>query len=153
MRMPLKYLLIFLPFIAFAACKKSGSSKPGLKLKSIGPTVVSRTDLFQVDLGFTNSDNDVNDTLVMIRHVLNLKQQGTGNEFLNDTFSIPSYPGTQKGEFQLTFARINNSGYFLLEDPVSSPDNDTAVFNFVIKNSHGLSSDTVKSGTIIILYQ
>jgi hypothetical protein len=151
MKMPLKYLFISLVLFAFFACKKSGSSRPGLNLKSIGPNVVSRDDLFQIDLGFTNSDNDVNDTLYMIRHVLNLKQQGLSTEFIVDSFSIPSYPGSNKGNFQLTFARRNGLGYPYLQDPASADENDTATFSFVIKNTHGLSSDTARSGKIVIL--
>ncbi|HVM89816.1 MAG TPA: hypothetical protein VMT76_16640 [Puia sp.] len=148
--MPLRYFFILFMLVVIGSCKKTGTAKPGLKLISISPTEYSRNDLFQIDLQFTNGDNDVNDTLYMLRHVLNLNQQGLSTEFTVDSFPIPTYPGTHKGDLQLNFIRQLTGTYTYYYDPATN-QNDTAVFSFVIKNSHGLASDTVRSGQIVIL--
>ncbi|MBS1669190.1 MAG: hypothetical protein JST58_17585 [Bacteroidetes bacterium] len=150
--MKLRYLLLAI-LVTAIACTKSGGGKPQIKLKSIGPDVISRSDLFSIDLGFTNLTGNGNDTLIVIKHVLNLNQRGSVNEFQADSFAIPNFTSSNNaGDLQLTFARQLINGYAYLADPATA-QNDTAIFNFVAKVFPNITSDTVKSGKIVILSQ
>jgi len=151
--MKLRYFLIATIMITIFSCKKNSSDVPTIKLKSIGPSVVSRSDLFQIDIGFSGLNGSSNDTLIMQKHVLNQNQQGLSTEFSLDSFAIPNFSGTYNGDFQLTFARQVNNYYPLLPDPATA-QNDTSIFSFVVvKRSQNSVSDTVHSGIIVILSQ
>jgi hypothetical protein len=146
--------LLFLAFCAAAlACNKS-NVQTGIVIRSIGPSVVSRTDLLRIDLAFTDKNDKGLDSVYLFMHVVNQNQRGTSNEFKQLKFEIPAYPSTVKGDLQITFARQQGvTNYPLYPDPATA-QNDTTLFSFSIKDAQNHMSDTVASNkTIVILSQ
>ncbi len=150
----MRYFLVPALLIAAIACSKDKfTSKPQITLKSIGPDSVGRTDIFSVDLAFTDKEGDIHDSLFMHMHIINLNQQGLPSEFQDYGFPIPFYPNKTQGDFQLNFARQIGSQYVLLPDPVTN-QNDTVIFSFNVRDSRNNMSDTVTaSNPIVILNQ
>jgi hypothetical protein len=149
--MKMRYFLVPALLIAMIACSKDKyQTKPQITIKSIGPDSVARTDIFTVDLNFTDKEGDIHDSLFMHMHVLNLNQQGTATEFRDFGFPIPTFPDKTKGEFQLNFARQIGTNYALLPDP-STNENDTVTFSFNVRDSKNNMSDTVTANKQIVI--
>lgn len=149
----MKILLSIASFflLALVSCNKNKfTTKPQITIVSIGPDSVSRNDLFQVDLHFTDKEGDIHDSLYIHGHVLNQNQQGNASEFQEYFYAIPEYPDHTQGDFQLTFSRQLNSNYALLLDPLTD-QSDTILYSFNVKDSKGNLSDTAKAPKPIII--
>jgi hypothetical protein len=137
--------------LALVSCSKNKyTTKPQITIVSIGPDSVSISDIFKVDLHFTDKEGDIHDSLYMHGHVLNQKQQGNATEFQEYSYTIPDYPDKIQGDFQLMFSRQLNSTLPLLIDP-QTEESDTILYSFNVKDSKGNLSDTVKAGKPIII--
>jgi hypothetical protein len=152
--MKLSRVLVPVLLLAIVSCSKSNDGKPAIKITSIGPGVVSRSDIFTVNFDFTEEGNSVIDSFFIIEHRLNAKQAGTVNEYNYISYTVPTYQSVSKGQFSLSFARVNppptNYGY--LPDPPSfAGENDTARFSFYIKDSKNKTSDTVTASSNVII--
>jgi len=149
--MKVPYLLLAVLLTGLVSCSKNKfTTTPQISIKSIGPNVVGRNDIFKVDLAFTDKQGDVHDSLFMFMHIINQNQKGLSTEFKSFGFNIPSYPDKTQGDFELTFARNLDYGYALLPDPATS-QNDTVIFSFSVRDSGMHMSDTVAAGSPIVI--
>ncbi|MBS1915417.1 MAG: hypothetical protein JST87_04015 [Bacteroidetes bacterium] len=148
------YILVPVFLLALISCSKNNDGKPTIKLTSIGPGVVSRSDIFSVNFDFTEEGSSVIDSFFIIEHRLNAKQAGTVNEFVYLSYPVPPYTSVNKGQFSLSFVRYTpgptNYGY-LPDPPQFAGENDTSRFSFYIKDSRNKTSDTVTASSNVII--
>lgn len=137
----------YLPFLVLVvivlACNKDKyQTKPTIKVKSVnGSEFLSSQDIL-INLEFTDKEGDLgNGLLTYYRNRLNV--YWPPNNDLADTafYTIPDFPKTTKGEFQL----LIQAG-FLNENP---DHNDTVEFKIFVRDAAGNVSDTITTPTFV----
>lgn len=145
----MKSLIILIPaflLVVVSCSKSSSSSKPKITIKSI-TTVVPVGGSFDAKLNFSTSGGNLSGgQFIAIRNRLNqipLPPNTGGPDTVSVT--IPSFPDQNKGEFEyhLEFSALHQSDV----------ENDTIVFKFAAISRDKVSSDTIVSPQIVILYQ
>ncbi len=140
-------LIISLIVLGVSCSKSNNSSKPTLTIKSINTTVPVGGSLL-VNLEFNSKASDLGQgTFVAIRNRLNQRPL-LGASVSPDTVTgpIPQFPDQQKGEFQFS---LDWATYLHQSDL----ENDTIVFKFAAIDRKGISSDTIVSPKIVVIYQ
>jgi hypothetical protein len=139
--------LLITATLAIVSCSKSGSgSKPTLKLQSINTTVQVGGNLNAL-FSFSTSSADLSQgTFVAIRNRLNQIPLPPGTQN-TDTLTgvVPQFPSVTKGQFQYSLP------YSYLHE--SDVENDTIVFKFAVVDPAGISSDTLTTPQIVVLFQ
>jgi hypothetical protein len=136
-------LLVFM----FSACNKDKfNTTPSLKYESENTTTVVPGSQLSFKLSFTDAEGDLTDSLIVDKIVENCP---VGS--FTQPYPLPSFPTTknQKGEIVVTLL-YNVNGLNTIGSPQCPPQNDTAVFKFVLKDKAQHRSDTVSSPKIII---
>ena len=141
MRYPVLFSIVFLAF--FSSCKKDKfATKPSLKFESVNTTNLSQGQSLTFNLSFTDAEGDLTDAIYITEFVPNCNKSG----FDSVRYALPPFPTgkNQKGDIIVTF------GYNDVP-PKCFPQNDTAVFKFILKDKAQNVSDTVVSPKIVII--
>jgi len=138
--------LLIAIILLFAGCGKDKfNTTPTLKLENVNTTDLHREQLLKFNFKFTDKEGDISNS-IFVRKVV---PGCNGSEF-QQYYPVPAFPATQnqKGEIFVTFG-YNISGYADVKGPQCN-QNDTATFQFVLKDMEGNESDTITSPPIII---
>jgi hypothetical protein len=150
MRYPI-LISIFL-FVIFTSCNKDKfSTTPTLKFEKVSTKELHPGGIITFTLSFTYK-GDLNGN-IFVQELVPLCT-GNGIDSINTTYNIPSFPASQnqKGEITVTYG-YNVTGYDPIHQPQCTPNNDTAIFRFVLKDNKMHVSDTVSSPQVIIYLQ
>jgi hypothetical protein len=149
--MKIKCLLSALVLLVIVSCKKSNNGELTLKVNSVSANVIPVDADLTVTLDFT-SKGSVIDTIGMIKLRINQDQTPT----IRDTilYPVPTYPESAKGQLQLLLDY--NLDLVSAESPptVGNPpvnEPDSLVLRFFVKDAANNVSDTVNTGTIVVL--
>jgi len=145
-------MLVVIVALTILACGKDKfQTVPQLKIKSKSADVVSLNENLRVTIEYTDKQGDVDDSLIIVRQRLNVKKPLT---LAPSPYKIPTFPDTQKGEFEVNF-RYNfdlTVGLTPIPIPGSNPQQnepDTMVLKFVARDKAGNKSDTVTTNVIV----
>lgn len=131
--------------LVVASCNKNSSGNPTLSLESIN-TTVQVNDSMRVKFKFTGGSQISNGYLWSIRDRTNVNQ--LTNQSGGDTISFP-LPSFSANSGEIYFS-LPWQGYL----NETATENDTFLFKFYVQNADTtLTSDTVKSPQIVVLYQ
>ena len=139
-------ILIAIFTLIFIGCKKDKfTTAPKLTFKSSNTSVLSRGQILKFTLNFTDAEGDVDS--IFIKEI----NPKCSLNFFRDSFHLPDFPTTKKisGELFISYG-YGVSDYPSLQEPLCA-DNDTCYFQFMLKDSKQNKSDTVNSGTIVII--
>lgn len=140
----MRYTLIFSILLIFiGSCSKTKfSSTPSLSFKSVNTTQLHPQEALKFALSFTDAEGDFSDSgNIFVQKVVPNCPNSNGSQ----VFILPVFPATknQQGEINVSL-QYNNIA------PQCAPQNDTAVFRFVLKDNAKHVSDTASSPAIII---
>jgi hypothetical protein len=144
--MKFRYFVIVASLVLILSqCTKSGSGgKPSITMESI-TSVVPVGGTMQATINFTQSNGQLSQgAFIAIRTRLNqdsLPPTDVGADTL--VSQIPEFPDKNQGQFQFTL------DYSYLHQ--SDIENDTINFKFAVIDRVGNKSDTINSGTVVIL--
>lgn len=141
-----KFATICCLSILAIACSKDNQSKPSLTIESI-TQIVPPNGQMEAKIKFTQKNGKLSGgTFVAIRNRLN-QIALPPNEQPADTIPgvIPAFPDKDKGDMVFTLPWV-----VLHENDI---ENDTILFKFFVIDTDNVSSDTVVSDKIVILYQ
>jgi hypothetical protein len=145
------YLLVSVLVLALLieiGCSKGNSkTKPKLSLESIN-TVVHPGDSLRAMFKLTDGSGASNGSFVAIRNRLNQNPLPSADSIGLDTFSntLPNFnAATSEIRFALDHDFLNPSSLV--------NDNDTIIYKFFVLTPDSVSSDTIKSPQIVILYK
>jgi hypothetical protein len=149
-------ILFILLLFVIAACKKNRfQTIPQLKLKSLNTTVVPFNGSLRAIIEFTSKASSVSDTFYIKKIRLNRRVVAT----VRDSFyyKVPTYPSTQKGEFQVDLdyqtilSAINPPIIPGSVPPTREPD--TLIVKFAVKDKSNNISDTIATPQIVVIRQ
>jgi hypothetical protein len=135
----------FLTVLIVISCNKNNSSKPSFSLESIS-TPVHVNDSMRMRFKFTGGGSISNGTLWSIR----LRQNQNPPSYVPgaDTFPFP-FPTFSGNSGELYFS-LPWQGYL----NESAAENDTDIFKFyIVSGNDSLTSDTITSPQVVILFQ
>ena len=144
----------YLPFlvlvvIAFACNKDKLETRPSIKIKNINSTEVLPSEVLNITIEFADNEGDLGEgMLTYYRNRVNLRpiqNPGSNDKADVDSLRIPSFPKTQRGDFELKIP-----GEFLNEDP---DQQDSMYFKIVARDVAGNVSDTIQTPLIINVQQ
>ncbi len=140
-----KILLTVIAFGFMAACSKNAyNTTPTLKIKSLSGNVIPQNGTLTVDLQVTDKEGDVTDSLFIRKVRLNKKVRPTLRDFF--ALKIPDAPNTKDGTVRVDLDYQN-----YLVSATSPIENDTLVLKFALKDKANHVSDTVTTGTIVVI--
>jgi hypothetical protein len=136
--------LLIISTLVIVSCNKNNSGKPFLKLESIS-TTVQVNDSMRAEFKFSAGKALSNGTFWSIRTRINQLPltDSSGEDTLN--LQIPAFSASS-GE--MTFS-LPWQGYL----SETATQNDTFVFKFFVQTPDSVSSDTVTSPEVVVLYQ
>lgn len=144
--MKIRYFVIAGSLIfALSQCSKSGSGgKPTISVESI-TSVVPVGGTMQATIKFTQGNSQLSQGIfIAIRNRLNQDSLPPSDIGVDTVVSqIPEFPDKSQGEFQYTL------DYSYLHQ--SDAENDTINFKFAVIDRGGNKSDTISSGTVVVL--
>jgi hypothetical protein len=142
-----------LVLLAIWSCSKDKfEDKPNIKIKSINPTQVPLQSQMVMDLEFTDKQGDLDSVFVFKKRLNSIQKPLNNANYFN--FKLPTFPEKPKGEIQLTFRY--NEDLIAAVTPNNQPgapndkEPDTLVFNIVVKDKKGNTSDTTTTDKIVI---
>ncbi len=147
-------ILITIVSLLFLGCKKDSSgSKPQLTYKSASASVLYPGQIIQFDLSFSDDAGNASDGLLYIQKIT---PDCSLSNFI-DSVNLPTFPYAKNQLADIVLSYANGlsdatAGYKSIA-PQCTGINDTCYFRFVLKDDANHSSDTVNSGTIVILNQ
>ncbi|MDB5246620.1 MAG: hypothetical protein JWQ40_1014 [Segetibacter sp.] len=147
--MTTKILLTIFIIGVLTGCGKDGvDSRPTLKIKSVSNDIVPLNGTLSFEFDFTDLEGDVSDTLYMKKIRLNKRITPT----IRDSFKlkVPDAPSKQKGILRVELGYQN---FLITGNPPGTPENDTLLFRFVLKDKANNKSDTAISEQIVIIRQ
>jgi len=150
-----KVLIIGFVLIALFACNKNKfQTKPQISIKSISSSVVQVNEDLNVTLSYTDKEGDISDTLFIKKIRLNKTVVTTIRDSLK--YKIPDFPAYDKGEIGLALDYENNLKSAITPPPIpgsnpSKPQPDTLNIQIWIHDKAGNVSDTVSTGTVVII--
>ncbi len=140
MRYPALFSIFLFAFLL--SCKKDKfNTIPSLKFESVNTTQLHQGESIIFTLSFTDAEGDLTDTMFITKF-----EPNCSSSRFNASYPLPVFPTgkNQKGDVIVTFDYNGVS-------PKCFPQNDTAVFKFVMKDKAQNISDTVVSPTIVII--
>lgn len=144
--------LAIIVVLGILACGKDKfQTVPQLKIKSKSTDVVPFNENLSIILEYTDKEGDVDDSLIIVRQRLNIKKPLT---LAPSPYKIPTFPDTQKGEFEVNFRYTFDLTVGLIPIPIpgTNPQQnepDTMVLKFVARDKAGNKSDTVATNVIV----
>jgi hypothetical protein len=142
---PAVLLALITTTLVVVSCTKNNSGKPTLSLVSIN-TTVQANDSLRITFKFTGGATINNGLMWSIRDRINVNPATnlSGGDTVN--FQLPSFSGAS-GQIYLS---LPWQGYL----NETATENDTFLFKFFVQNADTtMTSDTVNSPQIIVLYQ
>lgn len=146
-----KLLLVVSVLVVLLACNKDKfQSTPQIKIKSVSGEIVPLGSAWSATLTFTDKEGDVDDTVFVRKVRLNKKFANT----LFDTikYKIPEFPSHSTGEITVT---LDNNVIQSANPPPSNGSGgnqpDTLKIWFAVTDKAGHKSDSVSTGTIVVL--
>jgi hypothetical protein len=139
--------LIFLFGFFLVSCSKNKyTTKPQISIKSIN-TLIHPGETLTAIIQYTSKPGDIGGGhLVAIRNRLNQDPLPPGTPSPDSSYEdIPQFPDLSKADIQFT---EDWAGY-LHESDI---ENDTINFQFAVIDRAGISSDTITTQKIIVLY-
>ena len=145
-------LLASVLMVLFACNKDKFQSTPQIKIKSISGSVIpAGSGSLTVTLSFTDKEGDVDDSIFIRKVRIN---QRTVPSTLRDTFgyAIPHFPAHSTGDISVY---LEYNSLASAENPPSVPggghESDSLKIWFKVKDEAGNKSDSVSTGTIVVL--
>jgi hypothetical protein len=142
-----KILIVFLIVTILASCKKDQyTTAPQLTFNSVNSTSLQKGNLLTFEIGFTDKEGDVQDTM-WIQRISKICPSDVSRTI---PYPIPNFTAVSylKGVFEVSYAyNLINAGYPVIGTCVASK-NDTSYFRFWIKDLAGHTSDTISSPNI-----
>lgn len=146
-----KLLLLVSVLVVLMACNKDKfQSTPQIKIKSVSSEIVPLGSGWSATLSFTDKEGDVDDTLFVRKVRLNQKFATT----LFDTikYKIPEFPSHSSGDITIY---LDNNVIQSAQPPPSNGSGgnqpDTLKIWFRVSDKAGHKSDSVSTGTIVVL--
>jgi len=140
-------ILIALVSLSFLGCTKDKfSTTPQLTYKSVNTDRLSRNQVIQFSLSFTDAEGDVIDTMYVQKVSLNCAASN-----FSERVPIPDFVTNKnlKSNILVSYANgINNPPFTTIASRCNF--NDTCYFRFMLKDKANNKSDTVRSETIVI---
>lgn len=139
--------------VAFAGCGKDKfTTKPQVKFKKVNSEVIGRLQTIQFTIGFTDAEGDFDPGSVFIQRV---NPACSADSNFKDSLNMPDFPATSnfEGDINITYSFGGNNGEapIMTGPPGECGDTSSCYFRFAIKDKAGNRSDTVNSGTIILI--
>jgi len=144
----MKARIIIAVVVAFAivSCGKDKfQTVPQLKLKSRNTDIVPLNGSLRLNVEFTDKEGDVNDSVLIVRQRLNVRGPV---QLAASPYKIPSFPTTDKGEFEITLEYQFGLVFGLAplrvigSNPVRN-EVDTLRLKIVARDKAGNKSDTL----------
>jgi hypothetical protein len=150
------FFAIVFCLVAFAACSKDQfQTKPQISVKSLNGNVVPLQGVLKVTFDFTDKEGDLGKGIFFYQPKLLNKRRPIANSdapyVVDSSNLIPEFPDKNKGELELRLTYENL--YREVQQNGLTDLNDTIVVRAWIKDRAGNKSDTVTTGSIIILGQ
>jgi hypothetical protein len=135
-------------FLVIGCGKNGGKGKPKLSLESVN-TTVQHDDSMRALFKVSNAGGLSNGTFFAIRNRLNQLALNPGDSVGIDTFpvGIPSF-SANNAEFRFA---LPAQGFLSESGPHNQ--NDTLIYQFFVMTQDSVSSDTIKTPQIVVLYQ
>lgn len=144
--MKIRYLVlpVLLVFLLSQCSKSDNGGKPTISMQSVN-SVIPVGGAMQAKINFTQSNGLLSQGIfIAIRTRLNEIGLPPDLEGADTLISqIPEFPDKNQGEFQYTL------DYNYLHQ--SDQENDTINFKFAVIDRAGNKSDTISSGTIVVI--
>jgi hypothetical protein len=139
------FLIAIISLIFFACKKVSFSNAPHIYLKSVNTDTLTRSKQLIFTFTLTDLQGDGPDTL----YVQKINPYCTKSSS-RDSFALPFFPPARKtkADFTVVYDSLDAA------NPMRTPQcgyNDTCYYQFVMTDLAYNKSDTVRSGTIIII--
>jgi hypothetical protein len=142
-------LIITITCLLFVSCKKDGTGRPQLSFTSVNTTVVNNHDVIRFTLHFTDPTGNA-DTLLVKELVLSSCSTDDFTDTLKLSSSFFSSYKDATGDIFVPYS-YNPGIYAHFFSGPGCGSNDTARFQFVLKDNAGHASDTVSSPAITIV--
>jgi len=146
-----KLLLLASVLIVLFACNKDKyQSTPQIKIKSVSSDIVPLGSGLEVVLSFTDKEGDVDDSVFVRKVRLNQKVANTLFDTLK--YKIPEFPSHSSGDISIF---LDNNVIQSAQPPPSNGSGgnmpDTLKIWFSVTDKGGHKSDSVSTGTIVVL--
>ena len=146
-----KLLLVVSVLVVLLACNKDKfQSTPQIKIKSVSTNLVGFGQGLTVVLSYTDKEGDVSDSVFVRKVRLNQRFANTIRDTMK--FKIPDFPDHSTGDIQVY---LNNDNMKSANPPPSLPGGglmpDTLKLWFSVTDKGGHKSDSVATGTIVVL--
>ena len=143
-------ILLAIPVIFYACNKDTYTTKPQISIKSVSSTLLKQGDILLFNIGFTDAEGDIQDTL-WVQKISRTCPQTPGAQFISRN-RVPNFTPTAqlKGILEIGYAyNANVPGY----SPIvgCGTKNDTAYFRFWLQDKNRNVSDTISSENIVLL--
>jgi hypothetical protein len=149
-RMKTKILILLaLPFLFFGCKKDTYTTKPQISVKSINNKQLKPGDLLIFQIGFTDAEGDIQDTL-WVQKISRVCPGSAGAQFLSKN-RIPDFTPIPnlKGVLEIGYS-YGVSGEFQTINGCPNR-NDTCYFKFWMKDKANNRSDTITTENIVLL--
>jgi len=145
-------LLVSLLVLLFACNKDKFQSTPQIKIKSTSGSIIAKgSGELTVVLSYTDKEGDVDDS-VYVRKIRT--NQRVAAETYRDTlgYAIPEFPAHSTGDISVTLDNTALvSAVKIVNLPNGTPEPDSLTIWFKVKDKAGHMSDSVSTGTIVVL--
>ena len=145
--------LVGLTLVTLVSCNKDKlATKPSLKLKSIGPTLVSNGESLTINLEFADLEGDISDTVYVEKIRINKQSTATVRNFLE--LAVPAVPNPTRGNIILSLG-FQTHLVSAIDPPVISLnplvlENDSLILKMRLRDQAGHYSDTLTTPLIVV---
>lgn len=143
----MRYSILFsiLLLLLFSCNKNKYTTAPQLKYVSANTKTLTRGQILQMTLSFTDAEGDITDK-IFIQKIVRPCAAAPRGGFIDSSHTIPVFPTgkNQSGNILITY------DYTSL-NPLCNR-NDTAIFKFVLRDQAKHVSDTAVSDPIVIIF-
>ena len=146
--------LVAAALVVGACNKEKFASKPRIEVKSVSSDVLGVGQGLNVTLEFFDKEGDVSDSIYVIRHRLNARDQSPQNP-RTIPFGVPAFPEKSNGlsDINLEYSRHITFGNSEIPLPNSQAEPDTLSLRFYLRDLKGNVSDTVSLPHNIIVFR
>lgn len=137
-------ITLFLTGVLLACSKNVYNTKPTIKITSVSSNVVPPNGTLVFNIKVTDKEGDVTDSIFIKK--VRTNQRATPTIRDSFAFKIPDAPNASDGEVEIS---LDYQKY--LVSAITPNGNDTLLFKFALKDKAKNTSDTITSGTIVIL--
>lgn len=139
---------LFIMVLIYACGKETITSKPSLQFRTVNTTVVPINGILIFEFDFSDQEGDVSDTL----YVKKIRTNRRVTQTIRDSFAlkVPDAPNKQKGILRVEMGYQN---FLISGTSPGTPENDSLLFKFVLKDQANNTSDTLTSEPIVIIRQ